>query len=435
MGGKGGNRTSTTTQQATPWAAQQPYLRDVFQQAQNLYQQGGQQYYPGDLVAPFAPAQQQAFDLITNRALSGSPQQDVLGAWLTNSMGQNQPSLSPAYGAAGQSMGGVGASQNVLSGMAQNPYAAWSVPGASGYGDVLSAISGANGLGEAQQQLGALGTSAGQQLDATARGDFLGSNPYLDDVYSNAAENVTRSFNEEVMPGINATFGGAGRTGSGLHREAVTGAAGRATDALGELATNIYAPAYESERNRQMQAAGMGGDLYLGGQGQALNAATAGLGFGDAALGRSYGAASSLGNLGLGGVGAYGDLYGAQTRQGLGAAALMPQYQGMQYRDLDALLGVGGAQQQQGQAQIDANVARYMFNQNSPYQNLNAYANNIYGLPGGYGTTTQSETYPRGSALSGILGGASLGSSLAEAFPALGPWGLVGGAVLGGILS
>jgi hypothetical protein len=53
---------------------------------------------------------------------------------------------------------------------------------------------------------------------------------------------------------------------------------------------------------------------------------------------------------------------------------------------------------------------------------MNNYANAIYGLPGGYGT--QSSTQPGGSRAAGIMGGAMAGS-------ALGPWGALGGGILG----
>lgn len=40
-GGKGGGGGSTTTvQKADPWEGQQPYLKDIFNQAQKLYQSG-----------------------------------------------------------------------------------------------------------------------------------------------------------------------------------------------------------------------------------------------------------------------------------------------------------------------------------------------------------------------------------------------------------
>lgn len=95
------------------------------------------------------------------------------------------------------------------------------------------------GIGNVQQG----GQQAFDMLSNTAGGGFLGdANPYLQDV-------VARS-SRDVMSGLNSTFGAGGRTGGGLHQQALG-------TALGDVATNVYAPAYEAERNRMMQASGM----------------------------------------------------------------------------------------------------------------------------------------------------------------------------------
>ena len=59
MGGGGGTNTQTI-QQADPWVGQQPYLGDIFQQAQQQYQTGQPQYYPGQTVAQPTQATTQA---------------------------------------------------------------------------------------------------------------------------------------------------------------------------------------------------------------------------------------------------------------------------------------------------------------------------------------------------------------------------------------
>lgn len=93
------------------------------------------------------------------------------------------------------------------------------------------------------QNVGAGTQTAFDQLSRTAAGGYLGdANPYLQDV-------VARS-SRDVMSGLNSTFGAGGRTGGGLHQQALG-------TALGDVATSVYAPAYEAERSRMMQAAGM----------------------------------------------------------------------------------------------------------------------------------------------------------------------------------
>lgn len=55
MSGGGGN--TQTVQKADPWIGQQPYLTDLFQQAQNIYQTRTPQYFPKSTVSGFTPAQ------------------------------------------------------------------------------------------------------------------------------------------------------------------------------------------------------------------------------------------------------------------------------------------------------------------------------------------------------------------------------------------
>ena len=72
-GGSSGTQQTTATQTAEPWSGQQPYLTDVFQQAQNQYQSDQPAYYPGSTVTPFAPQQEAALQAGEQRALYGSP--------------------------------------------------------------------------------------------------------------------------------------------------------------------------------------------------------------------------------------------------------------------------------------------------------------------------------------------------------------------------
>lgn len=74
-------------------------------------------------------------------------------------------------------------------------------------------------------------------------GDYLNAgNPYI--------SQVQQSVNDAVMPGINATFGRSGMTGSTIHQNQL--AQGLSNGMAGHLFAN-----YENERNRQAQAAGM----------------------------------------------------------------------------------------------------------------------------------------------------------------------------------
>lgn len=105
----GGSRGSTTTvQQADPWAGQQPFLADIFGEAQRLYDAPGPLYFPGPTVAPFAPETQAALRTQAARALSGSPlnaagQREVQRSLAGNYLGAN-PYLQGAIDIASQGL-------------------------------------------------------------------------------------------------------------------------------------------------------------------------------------------------------------------------------------------------------------------------------------------------------------------------------------------
>lgn len=98
---------------------------------------------------------------------------------------------------------------------------------------------------------------ANNLLTNTLQGNFLNSNPYLDQMYGQAAGQMTRAFNEGVLPNISARFGMSGRSGSGLFANAVDSASNSLQQNLGGLASNIYGQNYANERQNQMGALGM----------------------------------------------------------------------------------------------------------------------------------------------------------------------------------
>ena len=69
MGGKSSGDQTTKTE---PWSGQQPYLTAGFQQARNLLNSGGPEYYPNATYTQFSPQSQMAMQLGENRALFGS---------------------------------------------------------------------------------------------------------------------------------------------------------------------------------------------------------------------------------------------------------------------------------------------------------------------------------------------------------------------------
>ena len=83
---------------------------------------------------------------------------------------------------------------------------------------------------------------ATDQIQATMQGDYLGANPYL--------QNMVGAIQKDVTADVNSVFSKAGRTGGGLHQGALA-------ESLGDVAARIYAPAYETERGRMLGATQM----------------------------------------------------------------------------------------------------------------------------------------------------------------------------------
>lgn len=85
-GSGGGTQTTNTVQKADPWAGQQPYLTDVYGQAQNLYGSNPLQFFPGQTFANLAPETEASLNFQTNRALQGSPLTQAAQGQLTSTL-------------------------------------------------------------------------------------------------------------------------------------------------------------------------------------------------------------------------------------------------------------------------------------------------------------------------------------------------------------
>ncbi len=68
--GGGGGGSTTQTQKSEPWIGQQPYLTDLYKQAQTQFQAGPQQFYPGRTYAEASPTVYQAEELQRQAALA-----------------------------------------------------------------------------------------------------------------------------------------------------------------------------------------------------------------------------------------------------------------------------------------------------------------------------------------------------------------------------
>lgn len=101
-GGGGGGQTTNTVQKADPWAGQQPYLSDVFGQAQNLNNTTDLSFYPGQTYAGLSPETEMSLQMQTDRALQGSDLNRAAQSNLTDTLSgkyldvNQNPYLMPA---------------------------------------------------------------------------------------------------------------------------------------------------------------------------------------------------------------------------------------------------------------------------------------------------------------------------------------------------
>lgn len=162
-------------------------------------------------------------------------------------------------------------------------------------------------------------------LAETMGGKYLDvdSNPYLQKALGAGFRPQTEQFMQDVLPGLDGRFAGAGRYGSGAH----TGTTDRAVDSLNraqaDAAAKASSSAYDAERSRMLGAAGT-------------------------------------------------------------AAGLFPALQAADYQDINAMGQAGAGWDRQNQARIDADIARYNYDANKDWNYINRYLASLNaGYPGG----------------------------------------------------
>lgn len=422
MGG-GGSQNSTVRNVTEVDPVTQAWRSNIMNAGANLYNQGTPQYYPGQTVVPFADQTQGGLDYLQNYAQQGAPN---IGA-ANDANARALSGWNPAQGFATQWASGAspffqGINQAANANAA--PQVAGMVGGATGANPLLGAIA-QSGMNPTTAGVGALNSFANAQ------------NPHLAGLFNQGAEQVTNA--------VNANFAQAGRFGANA---AHTGALSRE---LGNLYSNIYAPAYESGQNRALQAASMlpgiqqtdraaamlglanAGSLYESGAGRALSGADLMGGLFSSDANRALTGANAAANYGLQGAGLMGDLWSQGNADAARAQALLPSL--YQYGQMpgQSMLDIGGMYEGQAQNYLNADRERYDYNANAPWQYLQQYAGMMSGLPD-FSGSTQTSTGPRSNRLMSGLGGASAGAGIASALGAGTGWGagLTGvGALLG----
>ncbi len=167
-----------------------------------------------------------------------------------------------------------------------------------------------------------LNRDAGQSLQELMGGD----NPFakISETINPYADALHDQLSRRTAENVNHAFGGAGRYGSARHQD-------RLTQNLSELGTEFYGNVFDRALNARLSAAG------------------------------------------------------GQADSQLAAAQLAPQIANQDYVDLGMLQQAGAARQAQNQQEIDAEKARYEYEQQSPFMKLGQYTNQVLPIATAFG--------------------------------------------------
>lgn len=434
MGGGGGGTTTTK-----PWKEARPFILQGYNEAQRLYESGGPQFFPGQTYISPSEATTQALNLAEQRAISGSPllsqaqgtvgglmnyvnpytsqisslgmtAADPSAAFYQNlSSGGMNAAFQPASNVFGQIMGATGSTQaaDFYRNLMNNQAAA---PGSDFYRSMM-----------AEQTP----TEAMQMARRTASGEYLQGNQFLEGALSRANRLATESY-QEGLRGLQSQASAAGRYGSGAMGQQVAKGQDVFARALTEQNQQAYLQNYLQERAAQEAAIGRLGSMeqqaianrfagaagLTAGEQQAIanqmagaaglsreqqqaianrmSAATAQAGLAQQGIANQLAGAQAL-TAGqqqalatqLNALGAAAGLERADVATRFGAAQLAPQLAEQDFADLQRLLMVGQAREGYDTAALQDQMARWNYEQNLPYQQLQRYQSAISGYPMG----------------------------------------------------
>ncbi len=330
MGGGGG---TTTTK---PWKEAQPYILQGYQQAQNLYNQGGPQFFPGQTYISPSEATTNALNMAEQRAMAGSPLLREAQGSVSNLMNFTNP-----YAARTAELGATA-----------------NDPSADFYRQLMEGQ-----IGKDSESL--------DMLRRTASGEYLNGNPYLEGALSRANRLATESY-QEGLRGLQSQASASGRYGSGAMGQQVSKGQDVFARALTEQNQQAYAQNYANERAAQEAAIAR----MMGFEQQGIQNRMAG------ATALTSGQQRAL-ETQLSALVNAGQMTQADANRQLQAAQLAPTLAEQDYADMQKLLMVGQAQEGYDQAALQDAMARWNYEQNLPYQELQRYMATISGSPMG----------------------------------------------------
>jgi hypothetical protein len=302
---------------------------------------------------------------------------------------QNYNGYSDAAGNPAPRVAGLSAAQGQAVGQVENAQGAWQpyMGQANAIQNNANSTIGSQ-LGNVAQMTGGLGTATGMLNPAQsmvgqgAQGYQSGdANPYMNDYTNNVVNRIAelgnRNLTENVLPQVNSTFTGAGQFGSTRNADFDNRALRDNQDAIsGAQATalmqsqNNAMSAWQADQQRMLQ----------GGQAQGQLAATQGN------IASGYGNAAQVG----------GQLGSAMSNVGNNLANLGSTVQSSNINDANALLTVGGLQQNTDQKALDASYQDFLDRRDYPVQTLGALSQVLPNASGKITPNTQSTTVAQG---------------------------------------
>lgn len=137
----------------------------------------------------------------------------------------------------------------------------------------------------------------------------------------------------------------------------------------------------------------------------------------------------------------FADQYNQERTNQMRAMMFAPQISELDYSDISKLAAVGQQREALEQEQLAEQIARHDFDQSVEQRQLQEYMNLVQGNYGGNTVTTSNSSVGGGNSGAGFLGGALSGASTAYQLGGLlgsstmmGPWGILGGGLAGGLL-
>lgn len=449
--------TQTTVQNNDPWVGIQPHLKNYYAKAGAWANDSArnQGYYPGSTVAGtdywssrgqndilnavYSPTTRNRLENTTQR-VQGFMNQDVDGLaqdpQLRLVTQQSRKGIEDLF--QDPRMRAI-AGQNVNE-MRENPYlhdvlngGIDSALGGPDYRPALQrALSGQVDLAPIQGMIEAAGKNIGNQFNQTVA-------------------DATSQFNESVLPNIRGdaiTAGGYGGSrqqiaqglSAGKLQQELARQAGMGRDQLARLSANLYGEAMSRAQQLQAQAALQTQNLDEDSRRARVGEVLSGLGLAEQSQNARAGQVMQSLNISeqsrdnrmkqvLAGLGLQEQSRQGRMNSAMQTAGMMPGLINMPMQWGQMVNQIGMQRQGQRQSELDDQVARYNYNRDLPYQNLQRYGYLLTGAgnPGGSSTSTQAQQQSRNVG-AGAVGGAMTGASMGSMF---GPVGTVVGGGLG----